>query len=94
MQIGTDAIVSGTQLAASALNQTYKEYRMNTDEILDQLANLPSEVYAYTFAAALVGPLALRLLGFKALSQLIRPLALAVLIGGIYAKQEAQRGER
>ena len=34
---------------------------MTTDEILDQLAQLPSQVYASTFVAALVGPTALRI---------------------------------
>lgn len=67
---------------------------MTTDEILDQLAQLPSQVYAYTFVAALVGPTALRIFGLKTLSQVIRPLALLLLIGGIYAKQEAAGGKQ
>ncbi len=62
---------------------------MNPDELVDQFAQLPAQAYGYALLAALIGPLLLRLLGFKFLSQLIRPAALAVLLGGIYAKQQA-----
>ena len=64
---------------------------MNFDEILDQLAQVPSRVYSYVLLAAVIGPLTLRLFGLKALSQVIRPLALLVFLGGLYAKQQAGR---
>ncbi len=60
----------------------------NTDELLQQLAEMPPRMYSYAALAALIGPLTLRLFGFKALAQLIRPLALVVLAGGIYAKRQ------
>lgn len=65
---------------------------MNLDELVDRLARLPVQVYGYCLLAALIGPLTLRLLGLKLLAQLIRPAALAVLLGGIYAKQQASGG--
>jgi hypothetical protein len=64
---------------------------MNLDELLDQLAELPREVYGYLLLAALAGPALLRLFGFKALAGLVRPLALVVLLGGMVAKQSARR---
>lgn len=57
--------------------------------IFDQLAQLPNRAYSYVVLAAVAGPMALRLFGFKALGQLIRPLALVVLLSGMYAKQRA-----
>lgn len=64
---------------------------MNLDDLLDQLADLSNREYGYLLLTALVGPLALRLLGWKALARLIRPLALVVLLGGMYARQEQSR---
>ncbi|MDP9310693.1 MAG: hypothetical protein M3R24_07350 [Chloroflexota bacterium] len=64
---------------------------MNFDEILDQLAQVPSRQYSYVLLAAVIGPLTLRLFGLKTLSQLVRPLALLVFLGGMYAKQQAGR---
>jgi hypothetical protein len=63
---------------------------MDTDDILEQLAQLPPRVYSYVALVVLIGPLVLRLFGFGLLAQFARPLALVVLIGGIYAKR--QRG--
>lgn len=56
--------------------------------IFDQLAQLPNRTYSYLVMAAVAGPMTLRLFGFKALGQLIRPLALVVLLSGMYAKQQ------
>ncbi|HEY0735883.1 MAG TPA: hypothetical protein VGD69_13305 [Herpetosiphonaceae bacterium] len=56
--------------------------------IFDQLAQLPNRTYSYVVIAAVAGPMALRLFGFKTLGQLIRPLALVVLLSGMYAKQQ------
>ena len=56
--------------------------------IFDQLAQLPNRTYSYVVIAAVAGPTALRLFGFKTLGQLIRPLALVVLLSGMYAKQQ------
>ncbi len=64
---------------------------MNLDELLDQLAQVPSRVYSYILLMAVIGPLTLRIFGLKALSQIIRPLALVVFLGGMYAKQQAGR---
>lgn len=64
---------------------------MNVDEVLDQLAQIPSQVYRYVLLAAFIGPLILRIFGLKTLSQLIRPVALVVFFGGMYAKQQASR---
>lgn len=61
---------------------------INTDEIVKQLAQLPMRVYSYAALAALFGPFVLRLLGLKALGQLLRPAALVVVLGGIYAKRQ------
>ena len=61
---------------------------MNWDELLDQLAQQPTRTYGYAFLTALVGPLVLRVFGLKSLAQLVRPAALVVLLGGMYAKQE------
>ncbi len=63
---------------------------MDTEDlpIFDQLAQLPNHIYSYVALAALAGPLTFRLFGFKLLSQLIRPLALVVLLSGMYAKQQ------
>ncbi len=56
--------------------------------ILEQLAELPNRVYSYVALTAIAGPLAFRILGFKLLAQIVRPLALVVLLGGMYAKQQ------
>ncbi len=63
---------------------------MNNDQLLDQLAQLSPRVYSYAALVALLGPLVLRVFGLSRLAQIARPLALVVLIGGIYAKR--QRG--
>ncbi|HEX6289838.1 MAG TPA: hypothetical protein VFZ66_11635 [Herpetosiphonaceae bacterium] len=60
--------------------------------ILDQLAEISNHDYSYIVLAAIAGPLTLRVFGFKLLSQLIRPLALIVLLGGMYAKQQRSNG--
>ena len=61
---------------------------MENNDLLQQLAQMSSRTYSYVLLAALVGPLTLRLFGFKWLSQIVRPLALVVLLGGIYAKRQ------
>lgn len=60
--------------------------------IFDQLAQLPNRTYSYIVIAAVAGPTALRLFGLKTLGQLIRPLALVVLLSGMYAKQQRAAG--
>ena len=67
---------------------------MNLDDVLDQLGQLSTRTYSYIVLGGLIGPLVLRLLGLGALGRLVRPLAIAALLGGIYARQEAQRGQR
>ncbi len=61
---------------------------MDFDDILAELEQLTPEQYGYLGVAALFGPLVLRLLGFKALGNLLRPLALLVIVGGLYARQQ------
>jgi hypothetical protein len=61
---------------------------MNIDALLQQLAQLSPRMYSYAALAALLGPFTLRFFGFKVLSRVIRPLALVVLIGGVYAKRQ------
>jgi hypothetical protein len=56
--------------------------------IFDQLAEMPNRNYSYVVLAAVAGPLTLRLFGFKTLAQVIRPLALLILLSGMYAKQQ------
>jgi hypothetical protein len=56
--------------------------------IFDQLAELPNRSYSYVVIAAVAGPITLRLFGFKTFAQLIRPLALLILLSGMYAKQQ------
>ena len=63
------------------------------DQLVDQLNQLPMQVYSYAALAALFGPFVLRLFGFKALGQLLRPVALVLVLGGIYAKRQ-KLGER
>ena len=63
------------------------------EQLVDQLNQLPMQVYSYAALAALFGPFVLRLLGFKALGQLLRPVALVLVLGGIYAKRQ-KLGER
>ena len=65
---------------------------MNLDELLAQLEQLTPEQYGYAGLAALFGPLVLRLLGFKLLAPFIRPLALLVIVGGLYARQQRLGG--
>ncbi len=61
---------------------------MDLNDVLDQLAQISTRTYSYVLLAAVAGPLALRLFGFKTLSRLIRPIALVVLLGGMYARQQ------
>lgn len=65
---------------------------MSLEELLEQLRQLSTRTYSYVTLAALFGPITLRLLGLKPLAQLIRPAALVVLLGGMYARQQAQFG--
>lgn len=65
---------------------------MSFDELLEQLRQLSTRTYSYVTLAALFGPITLRLLGLKPLAQVIRPAALVVLLGGMYARQQAQPG--
>lgn len=64
---------------------------MTFDDLLDQFAQLPNRVYSYVVIAAVAGPLALKVFGFGALGRIVRPVALAVLLGGMYAKQQRAR---
>ncbi len=61
---------------------------MNFDDLLAELEQLTPEQYGYLGAAALFGPLVLRLFGFKLLGNMLRPLALLVIVGGLYARQQ------
>ena len=65
---------------------------MNPDDLLAQLAQLTPEQYGYAGLAAAFGPLVLRLFGFKLLATFIRPLALLVIVGGLYARQQRLGG--
>ena len=64
---------------------------MNLRDLIDLLAEQPKAVYRDILISALIGPLILRLLGLKGFSRWVRPLAMLVLIGGMYAKQQQQR---
>lgn len=61
---------------------------MSLQEILDQLRQLSTRTYSYMLLAAVFGPLTLRILGLSSVAQLVRPAALALLLGGIYARQQ------
>lgn len=61
---------------------------MNWEDLQRELEQLTPEQYGYLGITALFGPLALRMLGFKMLATLIRPLALLAILGGLYAKQQ------
>ena len=61
---------------------------MNSDDLLGQLEQLTPQQLGYLALLAAFGPLLLRLLGFKMLATWSRPLALLVLVGGLYAKQQ------
>ena len=65
---------------------------MNLDDLLAQLEQLTPEQYGYAGLAAAFGPLVLRLFGFKLLATLVRPLALLVIVGGLYARQQHSGG--
>jgi hypothetical protein len=60
---------------------------MTTDDLLDWLADQPDQMYSYVVLAVLAGPTLLRLFGLRWLATIARPLALALLFGGVYAKQ-------
>lgn len=82
-----DQSISGSTSPVSGSNA------MNTgsvdfDQILNVLERLTPREYGYVALTALVGPLTLRLLGFRFLATLIRPVALLVLLGGAYAQQQ------
>ncbi len=61
---------------------------MDFEDLLDILKGLPARTYGYVGLVAVFGPLLLRLLGLKTLSNLLRPAALLVLLAGLYAKQQ------
>jgi hypothetical protein len=61
---------------------------MNLDDLLGELEQLTPEQYGYLGLSAVFGPLLLRLLGFRTLSRLVRPLALLALAAGLYARQQ------
>lgn len=63
---------------------------MDLQQLLAQLRQLSTRTYSYVLLGAVFGPILLRLLGLSALGRLIRPLALALLLGGMYARQQAQ----
>lgn len=65
---------------------------MTLEELLDQLRQLSTRQYSYVALAAVGGPLLLRAFGLKILAPWVRPLAVLVLLGGMYAKQEQARG--
>lgn len=56
--------------------------------MLAELERLTPEHFLYLGLAAMFGPFVVKLLGFKLLAPLMRPLALLVLVAGLYAKQE------
>lgn len=62
---------------------------MHLDELLDTLATLPRSVYGAALVAMLIGPLLMRLAGLGGLARLVRPLAAAWLLAGMYARQRA-----
>lgn len=66
---------------------------MDLDSLVDTLEGLPGRTYGYVGLAAVFGPLLLKLLGFKSLGTVLRPLALLVLLGGAYAKQQELLGK-
>lgn len=61
---------------------------MDLHDLFAQLDKLTPRSYGYVGLVATVGPLTLRLLGFKTLAQIVRPLALLVIAGGLYARQQ------
>jgi hypothetical protein len=68
---------------------------MDLDNLMAELEHLTAEQFMYLGLAAMFGPFVVKLLGFKILAPLVRPLALLVLVGGLYAKQErAAQGDQ
>ena len=61
---------------------------MNLDDLWGELEHLTPEQYGYLGLLALVGPMILRLFGFKMLARLARPLALAMIGAAAYARQQ------
>ena len=61
---------------------------MNLEDLLAGLERITPEQYGYLGLAAVFGPFMLRLLGFKLLARLVRPLSLAALAGAWYARQQ------
>ena len=61
---------------------------MNFEDLSAMLEQLTPEQYGYLALLAMFGPLALRILGFKLLARLVRPVALVMIVGGLYAKQQ------
>lgn len=61
---------------------------MTLEEALDYLRRLSTRTYSYIVLAAILGPLTLRVLGLSSLARLIRPLAVLIVLGGMYAKQQ------
>ena len=67
---------------------------MELETLLAELEHLTAEQYGYLGIAAIFGPILLKLLGFKLLGNLIRPLALVIIVGGIYARQQRMSGQQ
>lgn len=63
---------------------------MEIDTLLAELERLTPQHFMYLGLAAMFGPFVVKLLGFKLFAPLVRPLALLVLVGGLYAKQERE----
>jgi hypothetical protein len=67
---------------------------MELDNLFAELERLTPEHFLYLGLAAMFGPFVVKLLGFKLLAPLVRPLALLVLVGGLYVKQEREGQEQ
>ena len=61
---------------------------MDLDDLWAELEQLTPEQYGYLGLVALFGPVLLKLLGFKALGALSRPLALVAIVAALYARQQ------
>ena len=61
---------------------------MNFNTLLERLDQLSPRTYGYIALGAIIGPTILHLLGLRGLAQWGQPLAILVLIGGAYAKQQ------
>ena len=81
---------TGTNVAAAGCGN--RREAMNLGDLLAGLEQLTPEQYGYVGLAAVFGPLILRLFSFKLLANMIRPLALLVIVGGLYARQQRLGG--